>query len=1116
MGDELAYDAEKIQVLEGLQAIRKRPAMYIGSTDARGLHHLVYEVVDNSIDEAMSGYCKNIDVVLNRDGSVTITDDARGIPVDLHPKYGKPAVEIVFTTLHSGGKFDRKMYKVSGGLHGVGLSVVNGCSEWLVVKVHRDGKEYYLRFERGVPKGSVEAVGEAQGTGTIITFRPDPLIFADATFDYETLESRLREYAFLTKGVRINFRDDRESKQESFYFEGGIVEYVKWIDRSKNPLHPEAIHLECQKNGTYIDLAMQYTDSFNENIHSYVNHIPTVEGGTHLAGFKAALARAMNNYAFSNKLLKENDGALEGDDVREGLTAILSLKIPEPQFEGQTKTKLGNGEVKGQVESAVYEKLSEYLLENPRVAQVCLQKAIMAAQARDAARKARELTRRKGLLDGFSLPGKLADCQEQDPAKAELFIVEGPSAGGCFSGDTKISLADGRRLSFTEVIEEQERGLSHFCYTIRNDGKIGLERIAHPRRTAENASVVKVTLDNGEEIVCTPDHRFMLRDGTYRRAEALKPSDSLMPFRTKLSDKAEPGITIQGYEMVWDPKSDSWLFTHVLADWYNLWKSEYGVEAGDHRHHLDFNRLNNNPPNVVRMNADDHVALHRKHVHRTLHSPGSVERSRRTRRTEEYRSRISKKMREWGTKEILSARAKEQWKDEGYKQYMVAKWLQFYHANEDYRRESLAKLHEGLRSYFAVAENRKANAERGRRYFIENPGARSRFSEQAKKQWENEKLRAWRAEATRREWQTPGYRHRHAASVIKWWQSHPEHAEKISTVFRRTWADPSKRRKIESGLRGWGEKVPPHERTRVLREGHRLKALKLLNRVLGSGDVRGAYERLRLQAAPTALRYDRLLQEHFKGDEARMTEAAANLNCKVVAVVPLGERTDVYDITIEGTHNFALAAGVFVHNSAKQARNREFQAILPLRGKILNVEKARLDRMLKSEEIRVLITAIGAGIDQEFDASKARYHSLVFLNDADVDGQHITTLLLTLLFRHMKPLIEAGYVYIAQPPLYRLRKGQKDFYVYSDKEKEQKLAELGSGVSVLRFKGLGEMEPNQLWETTMNPATRILKKVTIEDAVRADQLFTILMGEEVEPRREFIQEHAKEVLNLDV
>ncbi len=632
MRDELAYDAEKIQVLEGLQAIRKRPAMYIGSTDARGLHHLVYEVVDNSIDEAMSGYCKNIDVVVNRDGSVTIADDARGIPVDLHPKYGKPAVEIVFTTLHSGGKFDRKMYKVSGGLHGVGLSVVNGCSEWLVVKVHRDGREYYLRFERGVPKGPVEAVGEAQGTGTIITFKPDPLIFADATFDYETLESRLREYAFLTKGVRINFRDDRVSRQESFYFEGGVVEYVKWIDQSKNPLHPEPIFLECQKNGTYIELGMQYTDSFNENIHSYVNHIPTVEGGTHLAGFKSALARAMNNYAFSNKLLKENDGALEGDDVREGLTAILSLKIPEPQFEGQTKTKLGNSEVKGQVESAVYEKLSEYLLENPRVAQACLQKAILAAQARDAARKARELTRRKGLLDGFSLPGKLADCQERDPAKGELFIVEGPSAGG----------------------------------------------------------------------------------------------------------------------------------------------------------------------------------------------------------------------------------------------------------------------------------------------------------------------------------------------------------------------------------------------------------------------------------------------------------------------------------------------------SAKQARNREFQAILPLRGKILNVEKARLDRMLKSEEIRVLITALGAGIDQEFDASKARYHRIIFLNDADVDGQHITTLLLTLLFRHMKPLIEAGYVYIAQPPLYRLRKGQKDHYVYSDREKEQKLAELGSGVTVQRFKGLGEMEPNQLWETTMDPATRILKKVTIEDTVRADQLFTILMGEEVEPRREFIQEHAKEVLNLDV
>jgi DNA gyrase subunit B len=632
MVEETTYDAGQIQVLEGLQGIRKRPAMYIGSLDGRGLHHLAHEVVDNSIDEAMAGFCKEIQVTLNPDGSVTVADDGRGIPVDIHPKYGVPGVELVLSKMHSGGKFERKMYRVSGGLHGVGLSVVNGLSAWLEVRVRRDGQEYRMRFERGEKASDLEVVGPAEGTGTIITFLPDDQVFETIEFDYDILATRLRELAFLNAGLRIIIVDKAHDRGDVFQYEGGIAEYVKWINRAKTPLHADPIRFSKESNGTLVEVAMQYHDGYNESIFTFVNNIDTIEGGTHLAGFKAGLARAFSNYAKENKYLKQGE-SLEGDDAREGLTGILSVKIPEPQFEGQTKMKLGNSEVKGIVESIVYEKLTEFFLETPKVAEICIGKAVLAAHAREAARKARELTRRKGLLEGFNLPGKLADCQERDPAKSELFIVEGPSAGG----------------------------------------------------------------------------------------------------------------------------------------------------------------------------------------------------------------------------------------------------------------------------------------------------------------------------------------------------------------------------------------------------------------------------------------------------------------------------------------------------SAKQGRRREFQAILPLRGKILNVEKARLDQMLKNEEIRTLITAIGAGVQPEFVLEKVRYHKVITMADADVDGQHITTLLLTLFFRYMKPMIDAGYVYIAQPPLYKIRKGKETHYAYTEKQREDLARQLGDkGVAYQRYKGLGEMNADELWETTMDPARRVLKQVTIEDAASADALFSILMGEAVGPRRQFIEEHAKDVVNLDI
>jgi len=625
---EETYEAKHIQVLGGLTAVRKRPAMYIGDTSIRGFHHLVYEAVDNSIDEAMVGYCNKITVFIHTDGSVSVIDNGRGIPVEPHPKYQKPAVEIVMTKLHAGAKFERKTYKVAGGLHGVGISVVNALSKWLMVTVKRNGKMYQQKYEYGKPVTPLKTIGTATDTGTKVRFLPDKLIFGKQDFHYDTLTSRLRELAFLNKGVKITLKDERTNKSQEFHYEGGIVEFVCYLNQNKTSLH-DAIYFTKNKNGIKVEIALQYNDRYNESIFSFANNINTIEGGTHLSGFKTALTRVMNNYAEKNNM---KDFKLTSDDVREGLSAVISIKLPEPQFEGQTKTKLGNSEVKGIVDSIMYDGLSSFLDENPNVAKTIVLKSVNAAKAREAARKAKELTRRKGAFNNLSLPGKLADCQERDPAKSELYIVEGDSAGG----------------------------------------------------------------------------------------------------------------------------------------------------------------------------------------------------------------------------------------------------------------------------------------------------------------------------------------------------------------------------------------------------------------------------------------------------------------------------------------------------SAKQGRDRKFQAILPLRGKILNVEKARIAKMISSEEIVAVITALGTGIGDEFNIDKIRYKKIVIMTDADVDGQHISCLLLTFFYRYMKQIIEKGYLYIAQPPLYKVRIEKHAYYIYNDEKLKQLLEKIGDNVIIQRYKGLGEMNPHQLWETTMNPVNRTMLQVTIEDAVEADKIFTILMGDQVEPRRDFIQAHAKEAVNIDV
>ncbi|SFF15551.1 DNA gyrase subunit B [Paenibacillus catalpae] len=635
MNQQNTYDESQIQVLEGLEAVRKRPGMYIGSTSGKGLHHLVWEVVDNSIDEALAGYCTKIQVFVHEDNSITVIDNGRGIPVGENAKLKKSTLEVVMTVLHAGGKFGGEGYKVSGGLHGVGVSVVNALSEHVTVTVKLHGKVYQQEYRRGVPQYDVKIIGESEETGTTVKFKPDPEIFTDTTvYEYETLQSRIRELAFLNKGLEIELTDERTGASNSFKYEGGIIEFVKHLNRNKEVMHEEPIYVEGSKDHIQVEVSLQYNDGYTENIHSFANNINTHEGGTHESGFKSALTRIINDYARKTNLIKDNDSNFSGDDVREGLTAIISVKIPEPQFEGQTKTKLGNSEVRGIVESFFAEKLQEFLDENPSVSRKIVEKGLQAARAREAARKARELTRRKSALEVSSLPGKLADCSSKDASISELYIVEGDSAGG----------------------------------------------------------------------------------------------------------------------------------------------------------------------------------------------------------------------------------------------------------------------------------------------------------------------------------------------------------------------------------------------------------------------------------------------------------------------------------------------------SAKQGRDRHFQAILPLRGKILNVERARLDRILGNAEIRAIITALGTGIGDDFDLAKARYHKVIIMTDADVDGAHIRTLMLTFFFRYMRKIIEAGYIYIAQPPLFKIERNKVIRYAQSERERDDIIAEFGEGVkvNVQRYKGLGEMNATQLWETTMDPESRTMLQVSIEDAIEADVIFDTLMGDNVEPRRDFIQQFAKDVKNLDI
>ncbi|HEU5229367.1 MAG TPA: DNA topoisomerase (ATP-hydrolyzing) subunit B [Ktedonobacteraceae bacterium] len=812
-GNGNGYGGQNIQILEGLEAVRVRPGMYIGSTDQRGLHQLIQEVVDNSVDEVMAGQADTVKITIHADSSVTIEDNGRGIPVEEHhQRPGLSTLEVVMTVLHAGGKFGGGGYKISSGLHGVGVSVVNALSEWCQVDVKRDGHRYRQRYERGVPITDLQDLGPEEGQGTITSFLADLAVMETRDYNFDILAQRFREMAYLNRGMTIILIDERTDREATFYFEGGLVSFVRYLNKNRGKLQARPVSTVRDVDGIRVEVALQYNDSWACTEFSFANGINTVDGGMHITGFRSALTRTLNDYARKVNLLKEKDGNLTGDDVRQGLTVVVSVKLPNPQFEAQTKSKLNNAEVRPIVEAITAEMLTQYLEETPSEAKAIIDKCLTSARAREAARAARDLIQRKNALD-TTLPGKLADCSERRADRCELYLVEGDSAGGCFSGDTLVALADGRSLSFKALIAEQVEGKEHFGYTIRKDGTIGLERLTNVRMTKAQTQVVRVTLDNGESIICTPDHRFMLRDGSYKVAADLLPHDSLMPLYRKYSDMKEPGITIQGYEMV---------------------------------------------------------------------------------------------------------------------------------------------------------------------------------------------------------------------------------------------------------------------------------------------------KAFRSNAGNTALAY----------------EAVATYNHRVVSVEPLEEKVDVYDLEVPGTHNFALASGVFVHNSAKQGRDRHFQAILPLRGKILNVERVGLDKILKNEEVKNIITAIGVGIDENFNMARLRYGRIVIMCDADVDGAHIRTLLLTFFFRHMQPLITAGHLYIAQPPLYHIKMGKQIHFVYTEEERDGLITEYkeshnGKEPEVGRYKGLGEMNPETLWDTTMDPEHRTILQVTIEEAVEADKIFSMLMGDEVAPRKRFIESHAKNA-NLDI
>ena len=643
------YTASDIQILSGLEPVRKRPGMYIGSTGPEGVFHLLKEIFGNSIDEALMGYCNEINISLLPGNRVEIQDNGQGIPIDIHPKTRKSALETIMTYLHAGAKFGGKVYAATGGLHGVGISVVSALSKYMKVQVCRDGQIYSQEYSKGKPTTKLKKLGKGKQSGTTIVFEPDPQVFKKIEWNSKKILNYLRQQAYLTKGVKIVFWDKTSKKNSvnsdpyTFYFEGGIMSYIRHLVRGRTLRHPNIFYAQDKKDDVIVEAALVYTKEFESFEGTFANNVDTSEGGMHLTGFRMALTRTINEFAKKEGLLKDKDNGLAGKDAREGLTSIISVKVKEPQFEGQTKRKLGNPEARTAVAEMISEHFLDFLERNPSDARAIIESALLAQKAREAAKSARETVVRKGILRSLALPGKLADCSSRKPEKSEIFIVEGQSAGGCWSGDTNVALADGRNLSFKKLVKEDKQGKKNFCYTICDNGHIGIAPILNPRVTKKNAEVIKIVLDNGEGLVCTPEHLFRLVDGSYIPAIQLTSRHNLAPFYRKMS-KRQGKYGLDGYEMIFDPRAKKWMYTHILADIYNLRNKIYIASAGKHRHHVDFNKQNNDPTNIQRLSYKQHMGCHYEYIEHTLRRPDVIKRSIETRRTDAFRKKIRKIM----------------------------------------------------------------------------------------------------------------------------------------------------------------------------------------------------------------------------------------------------------------------------------------------------------------------------------------------------------------------------------------------------------------------------------------------------------------------------------------
>ncbi|MBB4909898.1 ATP-binding protein [Actinophytocola algeriensis] len=1154
------YGADDLTHLEGLEAVRKRPGMYIGSTDSRGINHLFNEIVDNSTDEGIAGHASRVVVVLHADGSVQVDDDGRGIPTGVHTKSGLSGVELVLTRLHAGGKFGGSGYKTSGGLHGVGASAVNALSHRFDITVKQDGKVHQMSFAHGVPgefdgpgpkakfaKKSGLAVARrmkrGESTGTSIRYWHDQRYFENsAALDIEAVRAKLRNTAFLVPGVTYVLRNTTEGaiEDETFHYPNGLVDMVEFLSPTADK--PVSGTIMINGTGTYrenaadengvmqskvertaeVEIAMRWGTGYERTIECFTNTIRNMHGGTHRRGFDRAVVKAVNEAIGKTRgLLKPKEDPPTLEDVEEGMTAVVHVRLPEPQFTSQTKDELSTAGITRVLQSIVEREIRAWT-ENRKTkteAKTVLQKVVDASRVRLTQKQQKDAARRKTALEGAAMPPKLVDCRSTGINRSELFLVEGDSALGCFTGDTMVALASGKSRSFADLAADWEKGITHFGYTTNKAGRVVVAPLVEPRLTKRNAPLVLVTLDNGESVRCTPDHLFRLRDGSYRRADQLAAGDSLMPLYRSVSARSA-GDKLDGYERVWMNDREEWVYTHYLADAYNLRHGLDSADNGSVRHHVDINKRNNDPRNIRRMTWDDHAALHAAMMGEHVH--------------EGYRAWLAA-----GGLEFKSAMLSRQWEDPEFRAACLAR-LAARNADAAFREkveqgfrdwyaslseDELVAYAERLRQvqadYGANPEHRAAAAERVRTFFAD-PVRRAEWSERSRQQWQDENLLSWRRQTTVAQFADPAERARQGAAVRAWHRDNPGFGERHSAYMKLRMSDPSTGHlaKVQDGRRNYVESVPRAERVAQQNKGRKLAALKRVSAFLELSDaeIGAAYDAERMHTARTGLRFDRLIA-YFDGDYTRLRDAARMANHAVVAVEVLDETADVYDLTVDGYHNFALAAGVFVHNSARMARVSEYQALLPLRGKILNVQKASLADTLRNVEIASIVQVLGAGSGRTFDLSTMRYGRVILMADADVDGSHIRTLLITLFARYMRPVIEDGRLFAAMPPLHKITtKGRnpETHFTFSQREMETKLAALEKAgkqvvTPVPRFKGLGEMDAEELWDTTMNPATRSVRRITLDDVEAAEQALELLMGEKVEPRRAWLVESSVRV-----